>query len=641
MRVFVFGALLARTLNAQVSDAGNDGTATAVSLPAPLSTDSDARIAVGDAVSTGDALLLGTADVIVDTTPTDTTSVEPTITEDDFGVGETEGPGVEFNGSNFILPTASVSDIASDEESTAVDEPFEQATASEEFGLGRVATATPDAVGLVLGTSGTTTIDDFGAESPEATPVEDLTESDQLLGAIPTESPIAEPEIGTDSTNLDEEPEDLAAAIPAPDVDTILLSDTDSQAEPVNDAEDTETSSLALPEDGETAVAPEPVDELIEPVAAESSPKAGGVSAAYADDGNSGTWTGDDVGQYDGQDVEDEECPAYCYEEDDDESDGKTSTYSAEDNEDEDQKEEGSDDEESFVKRVVRWISRRALSSSFAWPIDKNDKTATYDPEAEVEDCDEDLPEWVYEAADKEPESCPAPKDKCPAKCYEHGTSPKPYPVSSIPGGYETYSTPAPSSIGGYSPIPEYSSAKQEYTPYPVSSILAGYEPYSMPAASSIGGYSPIPEYSSAKQEYTPYPVPDESTTGYYENTATSTQTTFVTSTTAAAGGYKDSEAHADYTGDTLDSICPKTCDPFNPAANKCDITSSCTTTGKGKYYCACRAGFRASAWNAKDFSKQFKFPDQPYVYTAEGVVCDTVCSDQTCTEVMSRPQCQ
>jgi len=115
-------------------------------------------------------------------------------------------------------------------------------------------------------------------------------------------------------------------------------------------------------------------------------------------------------------------------------------------------------------------------------------------------------------------------------------------------------------------------------------------------------------------------------------------KTTLVTSTkTAPPSGY----GTPGYEGSTIAGICPKQCNPFDPAQNKCDITTSCTTTGKDKYYCACRAGFRTSAWNPKDFTKQFKFAAQPYVYVAPGEVCDQVCSDQTCTEVMMRPACQ
>lgn len=98
-----------------------------------------------------------------------------------------------------------------------------------------------------------------------------------------------------------------------------------------------------------------------------------------------------------------------------------------------------------------------------------------------------------------------------------------------------------------------------------------------------------------------------------------------------------------DYTGDTLASVCPRTCNAVYPTLNFCDITTSCTTTGssKSRTYCACRAGYRASRWNAKDFTKQFHVPGQPFVYVAPGVVCDKVCRDTGCSEVLVRPLCQ
>jgi hypothetical protein len=96
----------------------------------------------------------------------------------------------------------------------------------------------------------------------------------------------------------------------------------------------------------------------------------------------------------------------------------------------------------------------------------------------------------------------------------------------------------------------------------------------------------------------------------------------------------------AGFTGESFATICPVTCNPFDPAANFCDITQTCVTTGAGRFYCACRAGFRADEWNEKDFTKQFKVPGQPFVYGAERMACNTVCSDSTCSEVLERPQC-
>jgi hypothetical protein len=85
-----------------------------------------------------------------------------------------------------------------------------------------------------------------------------------------------------------------------------------------------------------------------------------------------------------------------------------------------------------------------------------------------------------------------------------------------------------------------------------------------------------------------------------------------------------------------LANNCPATCNPMDPAANKCDITTSCITTGGGRYYCACPAGYRFTGPNPAEF----KVDGQPYVYGATSQACSTVCQDQTCSEVPVRQQC-
>ena len=95
------------------------------------------------------------------------------------------------------------------------------------------------------------------------------------------------------------------------------------------------------------------------------------------------------------------------------------------------------------------------------------------------------------------------------------------------------------------------------------------------------------------------------------------------------------------WTGTTLKNLCPKQCNPFNPAENFCDSQSTgCTTSGGSKYYCACRAGYKLSGAADKDFSQQFKVPGQPYVYTWPGAKCDELCDDPLCNEVMLRAIC-
>jgi hypothetical protein len=96
------------------------------------------------------------------------------------------------------------------------------------------------------------------------------------------------------------------------------------------------------------------------------------------------------------------------------------------------------------------------------------------------------------------------------------------------------------------------------------------------------------------------------------------------------------------FTGETLATICPVTCNPFYPNLNRCDITAGCSNTGGNlfRHYCTCRPGFRASEWNEKDFSKQFRIPGQANVYVGPGVVCNQACNDPSCSEVLSRPVC-
>ncbi|KAH8731865.1 hypothetical protein GQ44DRAFT_822008 [Phaeosphaeriaceae sp. PMI808] len=234
-------------------------------------------------------------------------------------------------------------------------------------------------------------------------------------------------------------------------------------------------------------------------------------------------------------------------------------------------------------KAVPNKLRHRRQSGGFAsfqWPSGKEN----YD------ECDEDTPNWLYDSYGRKKKPC---KLKCPASCYK--SKPKPYK----PEPYKPYVTSEP-----YKPY----TTLDPYNPYVIS------EPY-VPDVPYVTGYDketykPEEPYKLAENVYgesAPYtPAPTEHTGGWI--------------------------------GETLATVCPNQCNPFNPALNK---TTSCATTGKDDHhYCACRAGFRANAWNAKDFSKQFKIPGQPYVYTAEGVVCDTVCSDLGCSEVLERPLC-
>ncbi|KAH8672130.1 hypothetical protein BGZ60DRAFT_430549 [Tricladium varicosporioides] len=100
-----------------------------------------------------------------------------------------------------------------------------------------------------------------------------------------------------------------------------------------------------------------------------------------------------------------------------------------------------------------------------------------------------------------------------------------------------------------------------------------------------------------------------------------------------------------------LDNCAPKpaACGTCNPTSglNKCDITSTCISTGS-KFHCACRAGYKAAAGN-NDVSKQFRLPWDGYkhlVFVTEGTVCNTLCdnpfgfSDKLCAEVGMQNMC-
>jgi hypothetical protein len=365
-----------------------------------------------------------------------------------------------------------------------------------------------------------------------------------------------------------------------------------------------------------------------------------GLGAQDAGGSSGSSWTGEDASNYDGQDYgEDdsyssgyeEECPSYCLKGGDYPSSNGDDSYPADDSDYSDY---------PMIRRIVRRFTRRQGGSgggfaAFQWPS-AGKKSG--------DDCDDDVPDWLYQSSGKKP--C---KPKCPASCYYKPTAAG-YPSKPTDDGYpyeptdtykgyptrrpwtRTWTPPEPSTTDSYSAewndTTETSTSTQ--TTFVTSTMTWEPEPYPYPSEEPYPYPSEEPYPYPSEEPYPypseePYPSPDSYPSESYPSDAYSSE----------------SADDKDWTGETLATVCPKQCNPFDPAANKCDITSSCTTTGKGKYYCACRAGYRASAWNAKDFSKQFKFEGQPYVYTAEGVVCDKVCSDQTCTDVLSRPLCQ
>lgn len=343
----------------------------------------------------------------------------------------------------------------------------------------------------------------------------------------------------------------------------------------------------------------------------------------------------------------DEECPASCY--------------------------EGN----SRLRRRQDVPSSNGGFAAFQWPGDTISAAAD-------NECSDDIPDWLLESSGRNREACqPVQRQECPEICYEATPGTTALDVGDVytdengneytegetgvynDGSkiYEYYTEVTTNQYTDEYPEDTFTNQYPEDTftdEYPEDTITNEY-----PEDTFTDEY-PEDTFTDEYPEETntdEYPddtntdeYPEETTTdeGYpvlsskkpYSNSSVSSmegygyysKTTFIKSTkTAPPGGF----GTPGYESSTIASICPKQCNPFDPAQNKCDITTSCTTTGKDKYYCACRAGFRASAWNPKDFTKQFKFAAQPYVYVAPGEVCDQVCSDQTCTEVMMRPACQ
>ncbi|CBY00290.1 hypothetical protein IAQ61_011220 [Plenodomus lingam] len=319
-----------------------------------------------------------------------------------------------------------------------------------------------------------------------------------------------------------------------------------------------------------------------------------------------GGWAGGDDGVYDGQDYGDDwddgqgeyedsygevECPSDCVcEVEKPEYDGPEGPpppgYSppplpTPDYEEDGGYGEGEDggyedgEDAPYGRRKLR--TRQAASGGFA----RFNWPGAADDSGDGAADGDDLPAWLYESS-----GVPVPHARCPKACcnigeYESKPTGK-YPID-----------PAPTHPSGYKPAP--------------TGYVAPYKP---------------------SQSADPYKSGNTTSKDAY---ATPSWTTLYSS--GASG------KPADYTGDTLAGICPKTC---NPDSDKdyCDITTSCTTTGGSKNYCACRAGYMASAWNAKDFSKQFRVEGHPFVYVAPGVVCDKVCGDYSCKDVLTRPKC-
>jgi hypothetical protein len=621
MKVFVFGALLVQTLNAQRVPIEATFNALAESDILNVPTDSASDSAATPTVDFGTLdLPTGTADVVLDPS-----STPPTVTSDDlFGGGETAEPGVVFDGSEFNFPTPvstadstptpitdptgaiDPSDII-DPFATASSEPVAVASSSSEGPLPTIAVLLPlepsTAVDPFVTASEAFVMPDFPGP-PTIVPVVD--------GAAAAESPDLESAIApeaTDLPDLDDGPDD----VPTPHLPSLIAIRPTAAITPLDAAE----------------VTPIPLGSASDALGGEED----------GPDSFPGGWTGTDVGNYDGEDYgdnydDDDECPSYCYENDEDGDD--------------DDDDDGEDD--SLMRRFITWLRpRQNVPSSnggfeaLQWPGDKSTD----------DDCGGNIPTWLYELSGKTPASCGASKRDCPASCY----------TSSPTSTDNAEPTDAPTGKGGYS-VHSWKRPHHTPKPYSASPVTDEPEPYPTPKDSTTEDYKPyttsdVPTATDYDEDTAALTTSDSfeaeaaatSSSSTFDSTTTTTRTTFITSTkTADAAAESAVESAVESvtpistnsdSSDTLAGVCPATCNPTDPLANKCDITTSCTTTGNGKYYCACRAGFRAGTWNVQDFTKQFKFASQPYVYTAPGVVCDKVCEDQTCTEVGLRPQCQ
>lgn len=263
-------------------------------------------------------------------------------------------------------------------------------------------------------------------------------------------------------------------------------------------------------------------------------------------------------------------------------------------------------------RQVFNWPSTLPSPA----PYSDDHDSGSYDGE------DGSIPDWLYEisGAPTKPTAAPISKPACPKSCSKPKHTDSAYGAASLTftDPYETES--AEPTTDGYYPAGNDSAV---YWPTGATSVNDD-------STSIYDGYTSIPSKptSAAYGDNTAVPEPSTLMTQYYPET------------TGGASSDPGSPA-GDYTGDTLATLCPNTCNPFNPVENFCDITTGCTTTGGSKYYCACRAGFRADKFNAKDFSKQFKVAGQPYVYLAVRTSCDTPCDDLSCSEVLERNHCK
>lgn len=197
-------------------------------------------------------------------------------------------------------------------------------------------------------------------------------------------------------------------------------------------------------------------------------------------------------------------------------------------------------------------------------------------------------------------------KGKCPAKCYGKG-----YGAHNV-----TASVPAVPVVA-YKPTTLVTSTTMYDSYHPDASTAAPYPGTSPSGGPYPGPPPPGPPYSGPPPPGPPGPGP------------------------ASYGKSTYNQPQSGPNADTPAGLCPATCNPFDPADNKCDkATTGCVTTGAKRYYCVCRAGYRYDGVNPADSGLQFKVEGQPYVYGATDKPCNTLCNDTTCSEVPVRQQC-
>ncbi|KAF1830526.1 hypothetical protein BDW02DRAFT_572930 [Decorospora gaudefroyi] len=577
MRAFLFGALLVQTLSAQ----GTDESATAV------------NIAITDVRETPAPLIIPGPNALSEAELSSQAAAAGAGA--DTTVDASSGETTPFAEPDFVLPIGTA-DVIFDSISSQGLNAFQATTdAAPSFN----GTALTSPMTSSLEPTPTPELDPNGANSLEPDAPQTLWDE---FG-----NPITIPAPGT-STG----PTTPFGAQAVSETSSLVSEPTMASELPAN-LHPQPTMSPSTPGSNLTGLATPTVLTNISAPETSTSP---GLDAQDYDAGNrpGGSWRGPDTwdnGNYDGQDytVDEEdsadiECPWWClpdYYKNNEEHTGEDGTDYPADNSSEYSPEDGTgypaDDDTGYP--VVRRPARRALRARqssggfvvFNWPDASDDSVDGEDTYPAGTDTT-----GVHTTGAGDLSSCPA---ICSVDTYP-GTE----PTMTRSRTWGSYSTPT-----------------ESYTP--VTNSTTSY----------YCGYG----------DSSPYCNHDETT-----STSTITDTTLVTLTsttpyfTSTPSAYPDSDSDQSWTGDTIAGICPKTCNPFYPNLNFCDITTSCTTTGgpNNRYYCACRAGYRSSKWNPKDFSKQFHVPGQPYVYVAAGVVCDEVCVDQTCAAVLVRPKC-